>query len=350
MPESMAGVFFLAPGQLELREVPIPEPGPGEVIVKVEAALTCGTDLKAFKRGHRLFHPPMPFGHEFAGYISAIGESVKLWKPGDPVVAANSAPCNHCFYCRRGRQELCVELDHRFNFGAYAEYIRVPPHIVAQNMHSVPSHLPFREAALTEPLACAVLAVENAAIQLGDTVAIIGAGAQGLMQLQLAKAKGAASVLVIGRGKGRLEQAKRLGAAETFSTLDGDAVAWVKALTEGRGADVVIEAAGSAETWQMAVAMARPGATVVEFSGLPGGTQVTFDATQLHYSEITIKGVFHHTPRTVEQALHMLCSGLVKGSPLIDGEISLNQVEDGLERMARSEVIKLAVLPSGTGE
>jgi L-iditol 2-dehydrogenase len=343
----MQAVFFLGPGQLELRDVPLPDPGPGEVVVKVAAALTCGTDLKGYLRGHRLFVPPMPFGHEFAGTISAVGAGVAGWRAGDAVTAANSAPCNACFYCRRGRQQLCEDLDNRFNWGAFAEYIRVPAHIVAQNMHRVPAGLPFAHAALIEPLACALHGVRDAEIQLGDTVAIIGAGAQGLMQVQLVRASGAARVIVIGRSHGRLERARQLGAHITISTLDDDPIARVRELTGGRGADVTLESAGSAATWQMAQALTRPGGTALMFSGLPGGTTVPFDATRLHYSEITIKGCFHHTPRLVEQALDLLASGVVDGGALIDGQIGLAHVEDGLQRMARSEAIKLEVIPYG---
>jgi L-iditol 2-dehydrogenase len=341
----MKSLFFLGPTQLELRDVPIPEPGPGEVVVKVAAALTCGTDLKGYLRGHRLFVPPMPFGHEFAGLISAVGAGVAGWRAGDVVTAANSAPCNACFYCRRGRQQLCEQLDSRFNWGAFAEYIRVPAHIVAQNMHRVPAPLPFAQAALIEPLACALHGVRDAGIQLGDTVAIIGAGAQGLMQVQLARASGAGQVIVVGRAHGRLERARRLGAHVTISTLDDDPIARVRELTGGRGVDVTIESAGSAATWQLAQVLTRPGGTALMFSGLPGGTDVPFDATRLHYSEVTIKGCFHHTPRLVEQALDLLATGVIDGGALIDGQIGLEQVEDGLQRMARSEVIKLAVLP-----
>ena len=345
MNSAMKSLFFLGPNQLELRDVPIPDPGAGEVIVKVAAALTCGTDLKGYLRGHRLFVPPMPFGHEFAGVISAVGAGVAGWRAGDPVTAANSAPCNACFYCRRGRQQLCEQLDSRFNWGAFAEYIRVPAHIVAQNMHRVPATLPFAHAALIEPLACALHGVRDADIQLGDTVAIIGAGAQGLMQVQLARASGAARVIVVGRAHGRLERARRLGAHVTISTLDTDPIVRVRELTGGRGADVTIESAGSAATWQLAHALTRPGGTALMFSGLPGGTTVPFDATRLHYGEVTIKGCFHHTPRLVEQALDLLATGVIDGGALIDGQIGLAQVEDGLQRMARSEAIKLAVIP-----
>ncbi|MEZ4671604.1 MAG: zinc-binding dehydrogenase [Anaerolineae bacterium] len=346
MTKMMRGVYFLEPGKLELREVPIPEPGPGEVVIKVESATTCGTDLKAYRRGHKLFKPPMPFGHEYAGYISAVGAGVTRFKVGDAVMGINSAPCNECYYCKRGKQQLCIHLDGRFNFGTYADYVRVPDYITAQNLHHKPAHLPFTEASFLEPLSCAVLCAQYTDVQLGDTVAIIGVGAQGLMQIQLMKAMGASNVIAIGRAKGRLERAKQVGADDIFSSLDGDAVAHVHELTNGYGADVVIEAAGTPETWSQAMMMARKGGTVVQFSGLPGGTQVSFDATHLHYGEITMKGVFHATPRTVELAAQMLATGTVSVKPILDGEIPLSQVEDGLLRMQRSEVIKLAVVPS----
>ena len=341
--QSMRAVVYLAPKTLEMREVPIPEPAAGEVIVKVEKATTCGTDLKGYKRGHRLFKPPMIFGHEFGGYISAVGSGVTRWREGDRVIAANSAPCNQCFYCKRGRQQLCVEINERMNFGAYAEYIRVPVHIVAQNLHHVAPDVPLEYACFTEPMACSVLCIANAGIQLGDTVVIIGAGAQGLMLIQLAKLAGAGQVIMVGRSKGRLETAKQLGADVVFSSLDGDRVEPIKALTEGRGADVTIEAAGSAETWQMAAAITRPGGLAIMYSGLPGGTQVAFDATQIHYQELTMKGVFHHTPRTDEMALNLISTGRIQVAPMLSGEITLEQVEEGLLMMDRSEVIKLAV-------
>lgn len=345
MSETMRALFFLGPGQLELRTVPVPAPGPGELVVQVAAALTCGTDLKAYRRGHRLFRPPMPFGHEYAGVVSAVGPGTQGWQVGERVTAANSAPCNACFYCRRARPQLCEHLDERFNWGAFAEYIRVPAHIVAQNLHRIPASLSFAQAALVEPLACALHGIVDAPIAPGDSVVVIGPGAIGLMQVQLARACGAAQVIAVGRARGRLERARALGAHRTISVLDGDPVEQVRVLTGGRGADVVIESAGSAETWQQAALMTRPGGTAIMFSGLPGGAQVAFDATQLHYQEITLRGTFHHTPRLVEQALRMLEAGLIDGTALVEDTIGLDQVEQGLDRMARSEVIKLVVQP-----
>jgi L-iditol 2-dehydrogenase len=342
---SMRAVYFLEPGKLEIREVPIPQPGPGEVIVKVESATTCGTDLKAYRRGHKLFKPPMPFGHEYAGYVAAVGTGVTAFKAGDRVAGTNTAPCNQCFYCKRGRQQLCIYLEGRFNFGSYAEYHRIPDYIVSQNLFHVPEHLPFTEASFVEPLGCAVLCALNANIQLGDTVAIIGVGAQGLMQIQLVKALGAARVIAIGRSHGRLERAKQVGADIVFSAQDADPISVVRELTDGYGADVVIEAAGSAETWTQALLLARNGGTVMQFSGLPGGTQVSFDATKLHYGEVTVKGIFHMTPRAAEMAMQMLANGAVTVKPILDGVAPLSQVEESLLRMQRSEVIKLAIVP-----
>lgn len=349
MANTMQGVIFLEPGKIELREVPIPTPGPGEVVIKVESATTCGTDLKAYRRGHKLFKPPMPFGHEYAGFVSAVGEGVTTFKAGDRVTGTNTAPCNECFYCKRGRQQLCVKLEERFNFGSYAEYHRIPHYIVSQNLFHVPEHLPFTEASFVEPLGCAVLCALNADIHLGDTVAIIGAGAQALMQIQLVKALGASRVIVVGRSPGRLERAKQVGADIVMSSLDTEPVQAIKELTGGHGADVVIEAAGSADTWTQAVLMARNGGTVMQFSGLPGGTQVSFDATKLHYGEVTMKGIFHMTPRAAEIAMQMLSTGTVSVKPILDGVAPLSQVEESLLRMHRSEVVKLAIVPSMQG-
>lgn len=346
MTSTMRGVYFLEPGKLEMREVIIPEPKAGEVILKIESATTCGTDLKAFRRGHKLFKPPMPFGHEYAGYVAAVGAGVTRFKEGDAVMGSNTAPCNECFYCKRGRQQLCVELEGRFNFGTYADYTRIPSYITSQNLHHKPAHLPFSEASFLEPLSCAMLCAHYTGVQLGDTVAIIGVGAQGLMQIQLMKAMGASRVIAIGRAKGRLERARQVGADVVFSNDEGNALEFVLAHTEGRGADIVIEAAGTVETWSQSLMMTRKGGTVVQFSGLPSGTQVPFDATHLHYDEITIKGVFHTTPEMIELSVQALANGMVSVKPLLDDEVPLSKVEDSLMRMHRSEVIKVAVVPN----
>jgi L-iditol 2-dehydrogenase len=289
---------------------------------------------------------PTPFGHEFAGEIAAVGLGVDArWQPGLRVVAANSAPCNRCDYCRLGRQSLCENLN--FLWGAYAEYIVVPASVVAQNLYEIPEGMSFAAASLMEPLACAVHGIAETSIAVGDTVAVNGAGPIGLMFVRLAALRGAkviASVL----SPARLAVAKALGAAETICVPEVvDHVAAVRALTpRGRGADAAIEAVGLPEVWEQTVRMARPGGVVNLFGGATGGSTFSVSTTLLHYSELTIKGVFHHTPLFVETALGLLASGAVPAEAFISEERPLPQVLEALEAMGRGEIIKCALLPT----
>ncbi len=345
----MQAAVFHAPGDVRIENIPDPVAAPGEVVVRIHRALTCGTDLKTYRRGHPtiLQRVPTPFGHEFAGTIVAIGPGVdpERWRPGMRVVAANSAPCHRCAFCRLGRESLCENLE--FLWGAYAEYITVPAPIVAQNLYPIPDHLSFAAAALTEPLACAVHGVAETPIAVGDTVAVNGAGPIGLMFVRLATLRGA-RVICCDLSPDRLAVARELGAAETVdvSTVD-DQVAAVRALTpSGRGADAAIEAVGLPEVWEKTVQMVRPGGTVNLFGGAKGGTTFSVSTTLLHYSELTIKGVFHHTPRYVETALGLLASGAVPAAPFISGERPLADVVEALEATGRGEAIKYAIVPA----
>lgn len=341
----MQAAVFYAPGDVRFEEIATPDPGPGEVLVRIRRALTCGTDLKTYRRGHPTImqRAPTPFGHEFAGDIVAVGPGVDLrWQPGMRVVAANSAPCNRCPYCRMGRQSLCGHLS--FLWGAYAEYILVPRDIVEQNLYRIPEGLSYEAAALTEPLACAVHGVAETPIAVGDTVAVNGAGPIGLMFVQLAVLRGA-RVIASDLSPRRLEVARQLGAAETVLVSDGiDQVAAVRELTPGgRGVDAAIEAVGLPEVWEKTVLMVRPGGTVNLFGGAKGGSTFSVSTTLLHYSELTIKGVFHHTPHYVETALDLLAQGLVPSAPFISEERTLGDVLEALEAMGRGEVIKVSL-------
>jgi len=182
----MKAFLFYAPGDIRFEEIARPAAGAGEVVVEIKAALTCGTDLKTYKRGHPLLIKEIPsvFGHELAGVIAEIGPGVQGFAVGQRVVAANSAPCGRCFYCRRERTSLCEHLE--FLNGAYAEFITIPARIVEKNLLPIPDGVTFRQAALTEPLACAVHGIERSKVKLGDTVCIIGQGPIGLMFTQLA--------------------------------------------------------------------------------------------------------------------------------------------------------------------
>src|SRR5512140_3647766 len=199
--------------QLRVEPVAVPQIGESDVLVRVKAALTCGTDVKVFRRGYhaRMIVPPAVFGHELAGDLVQVGDKVASFRVGQRVVAANSAPCRQCFYCRRGLENLCEDL--LFNNGAYAEYIRIPARIVERNMYEIPPHVSYQDAALVEPLACVLKGVEETAMRPGDTVSVIGLGPIGLMFVRLAKACGA-RVVALGRRQSQLERAASVGADE----------------------------------------------------------------------------------------------------------------------------------------
>ena len=340
----MKEVVYLGPGELSYQDVETPQVGPGELLVKTRAALTCGTDVKTFRRGHHLMQPPMLFGHEFAGDVAEVGEGVVPFHEGMRVVAANSAPCNDCFFCEHGQHNLCDSI--LFNWGAFAEYVKVPARIVETNLYEIPVDLRYEEAALLEPLACVVLGNEAASISPGDTVVIAGGGGPiGLMHLQLALHNGAGQAVVIDLKDSRLRLAEELGAANTINPARDDPVERVKGLTGGRGADVVIETAGVPEVWQISLELVRKGGTAVMFGGCAGGTQVRVDTDRIHYGELTIKGVFHHKPTTVARALQLLSDRVVKADAFITGRVPLKDTQMALEKVISGEAIKIAITP-----
>ena len=331
--------------RIEDREKPTPKKG--ELLVKVVVALTCGTDLKTYKRGHTLVKPPIIVGHEFSGVVEEVGEGVVGFQLGDRIVAANSAPCGECFYCKKGDENLCERLEDTIigftQNGAYAEYVVVPRRIVERNTYVLPKDVSFEQAAILEPLACVVNGNEAASIRLGDSVVIIGSGPIGLLHLQLSRLKGAGSTIVLDTSKARLEKAKELGADHTITVGEDGGIEEVSSLTGQKGADVVIEAVGRLETWRAALRMVRKGGRVVFFGGCPAGTQLSIDTHSLHYGNLTLKGVFHHTPATVYTAYELLAKGKVDAKPIITRSMRLEELTEALESMASGKDLKVAI-------
>ncbi|MGH7372570.1 MAG: zinc-dependent alcohol dehydrogenase, partial [Candidatus Methylomirabilales bacterium] len=323
-----------------------PAPGPGEVLVRIGSALTCGTDLKTYRRGHPVMIKKTPalFGHEWAGTVEAVGQGVESVRGGDRVVGANSAPCHFCFPCRMGRVNLCEDL--QFLNGAYAEYIQVPARIVRQNLLPLPEHLSFAEAALVEPLACSLHGIERSGVRLGQTLCIFGAGPMGLLLTQLAKRQGV-KVIMVGKGQFRLTKAAEAGADEILDAAQGERVlAEVRRLSpEGRGAAVTIEATGRPEVWEQAVEVTRKAGTVVLFGGCEPGTSFRVDTRRMHYEELMLIGVFHHTPRHIREALGLLEQGLVNTKALLTHQMALSSLPEAFELIARGEAIKVALTP-----
>jgi L-iditol 2-dehydrogenase len=341
----LAGVLY-GPSDVRMEEREVPEPKTGELLVRIGAATTCGTDAKVFLRGGhpKMIRPPDVFGHEFAGVVHKLGGGVSAFKPGQRVVVANSAPCNHCFYCKTGRQSMCEDL--LFINGAYAQYVVIPERIVLQNLLPVPDHLPYAHAALVEPLACAVHGIAESNIKLGDTVVVNGAGPIGLFFLQLAKLNGA-RVITCDLSADRLAVARKLGADETVDASKvEDQVEAVKALTDGRrGVDVAIEAVGHPQVWEKTILMARKGGTVNLFGGCAPGSRITVSTDLIHYSEITLKGVFHHTPHYVRIALDLLARGQINAAAFITATRPLEKLAEALQMIVNHDGIKTAVIP-----
>jgi L-iditol 2-dehydrogenase len=320
---------------IQIEDITPPPLKPGEVRVRIEAALTCGTDLKVFKRGYhaRMIVPPAVFGHEFAGVISELGagSSALGWNVDDRVVAANSAPCGECFYCRSGRENLCEDL--LFLNGAYAESIVVPARLVQKNLLRLKPETDFRNAALVEPVACVVQGVADTKLRAGQNVLVIGAGPIGLMFVALAKSLGC-NVTTAGRRAARLEAAQRLGAGQVIDIGDGrESVVKVREAIRTHF-DVVIEAVGKPETWEAALQLVRKGGTVNFFGGCPAGTRVSFDTELIHYSNLTLLASFHHTPRAVRRALEFIEAGVIRAQDFVDGECPLSGLPELFKTMA----------------
>ncbi len=333
---------------LRLEQVADPTPAAGEVVIKVVAAATCGTDLKVWRRGGhaKMLSLPTLFGHEAAGQIVAVGEAVNDWQVGDRVVANNSAPCMKCFFCQQQDYSLCPNLT--WNNGTFAEYLKIPAPIVQQNLLPIPDELPDELAAMTEPLACVLHGVARSNVKRNDRVVVLGDGAIGLMFVAVL-AHQSAKVLLFGGNDRRLQIGKQVGAAHTFNyhQLD-DTPNVARDLTEGWGADVVIEATGVPAVWETAIACARPGATVNLFGGCPRDTTITVNTEQLHYSELTLKGVFHNTPKYVRAALSLLASRVIPFELLISEHRPLKHLEQVFQDMKNRKVIKVAIDPSDT--
>lgn len=344
---TMRAALFYEPGDVRVEEAPIPTPGPDEVVIQVKMALTCGTDLKAFRRGHPVLLKqfPSPFGHECAGVVVALGGNVKSFAIGNRVVSANSAPCRQCFFCEKGSYNLCENLD--LLNGAYAQYLKIPARIVQQNTLVVPESLSDTAAAFAEPLAVSMRGIDACRIQPGSTVAVIGLGAIGQLMVKLAKLHGA-HVTAMGRNPLKLQMARQFGRAD--EVLDLQRFPSPRQIAEaftpqGYGFDVVIEAVGLPETWEAAVQMVRRGGLVNLFGGCESGSAISLDTRRLHYDEITLVSPFHHTPEHFRRALEWLSDGHLDPLPLVTHELPLSCVTHALELVAEGRAIKVALKP-----
>jgi L-iditol 2-dehydrogenase len=341
---TMRAVVFHGPGDLRDEVLPVPEPARGEIVLRVDAALTCGTDVKVRRRGHPVMIPYVPtvFGHEFAGTVTSIAAGVTGVREGDRVAAANSAPCGECRMCLAQRPNLCEDL--LFVNGAYGEFIALPPRLVQKNVVRL-HNAPAARAAFAEPLACAMLGIERARVEPGHTVAVFGHGPLGCL-LGLVAAARKCRVILVGKAGWRLDRVRALGIGECVdATAVADVVAELRALTDGRGPDVTIDATGRPEAWERAIAAVSRGGSVVFFGGCAPGTSVQVDTRRAHYEELTLVGAFHHTPELIRQAVEALESGAVTPDGLVTHRMRLDGVHAALDLMQKGDALKVLIEP-----
>lgn len=347
IPETMRGAVLLGPERIEIQQFPVPRPAAGEMLLRVDAATTCGTDVKVYRRGGhpRMLVVPTLFGHEMAGTVAAVGEGVERFAVGDRVVVANSAACGACDYCRAERENLCTDL--RYLNGAFAEFLRIPERFVGASTYPIPAGLDFPVAALAEPLACVLHGVDACDLPRrpeGSRVVVFGAGPIGLL-FTAALRRAGHRVMLADPNDSRLQTGEALGAASTLRIARGGGQAQRvrEASDGGRGADVCIDCTGQPAVWSDCVESLRPGGLALLFGGCAPGTRMEVDTHLIHYSEITVKGVYHHRPATVRRALDMLADEDFGARHLLSGTRPIEEVEQALRDMMDKRALKVVI-------
>lgn len=351
IPNTMNACLFYGPYDVRYEKIPTPEINEGEILVRVNTALTCGTDLKTFQRSHPKLIKSLPstFGHQFSGTVVKASEGIEKFKVGERVVALNSTPCFHCEYCKRKQFSLCENIE--FLNGAYAEYIAIPQRIVKHNTYQIPHDVDFESAAALESLAVVLHGFNRSEITKEKTVCIIGSGSIGLIFIMLAKLNGV-KVISIGRKDYKLKIAKEIGADHILNLTsfenEEELIKEIKTLTADNGPDVVIEAVGNPNLWELATKIVRRGGLVNFFGGCKKGTKVEFDTYRLHYDELKLLGVFHHTPEYVEAALDLLKKHSINSETLrkiITHTMPLKNLKEALLMHESGEAIQVAIKP-----
>ncbi|MEM7262954.1 MAG: alcohol dehydrogenase catalytic domain-containing protein [Planctomycetota bacterium] len=339
-------VYLLGPETVEMREFPAPEPGEGELILRVEAATTCGTDVKVYRRGGhpRMLQVPTPFGHEMAGVVARVGAGVTSFREGDRIVVSNSAPCRRCEYCKVDRENLCRDLE--YLNGAFADFVTVPARFVERATYRLADSIDAGVAAVTEPLACVLHGIDACSLAPNSTVLLFGAGPIGLLFVAALAADGH-QVVCADPNLSRLAVATQLGASHTLEIErgGGQAERVLEESSVGLGFDCAVDASGVPEVWLDAIAAVRPGGMVNLFGGCAPGTQIPLDTALVHYSELTIKGVYHHRPATVRRALESLTDGSIDVTPILTSEAGLESTESALRSMIEKQNLKVVIRP-----
>jgi L-iditol 2-dehydrogenase len=337
---SMRALVLDKPGSLTTRAIEVPSPQNADVLVRVKAATTCGTDLKAYLRGHPQIPMPGVFGHEYSGVIEAVGSESK-WKVGDAVMGVHSAPCGTCYWCKKDQENLCETIMSSKVLGSFAEFLLIPGRIANKNLYEKPESLSFAAASLLEPFACVAQGLTELArsrkLDPNGDYLVLGPGAIGLMFVAALRLRGCTNVTLAGRNPARLAIGERLGAR---------AVLWqdIK-LQHSRGFDAVIECVGIPSVWERSIDYVRRGGLLMLFGGCPSGSEVTFDTSRLHYDQVSLLSPFHFGTDAVKRAREWLLDPRIDFSDLISGSRTLEEGAEVFECLKRGEGIKYVFIP-----
>ena len=349
--DTMLAAMYHGPHDIRLEEVPVPQPGPGEAVMRIRVASVCATDLRIFNHGH--FKIPENavriLGHEVAGEIVAVGEQVTYLAPGTRVAVAPNVGCGVCWECVRGNNNLCPDYD-AFGItldGGFAEYMLITASAVQQgNVVQIPGSLSFEEAALNEPLSCCYNAQQACRLAPGETMVIVGAGPMGLMHLLLVRYSGAGQVIVSEVQEARARQAAEFGADLVVDPRKQDLREAVLKATGDRGADVVVVAVSSATLQEQAVELAARRGRVNFFAGLAAGRdRACVSSNWIHYGQVTVTGTTGSNYLQYRQTLQMLASGRLSLQPLVTARRPLQEMEAALADAASGEHLKVVLIP-----
>ena len=346
----MKAALYRGPKDLEVIEVDKPTPKDNELLIKVHACATCGTDAKIYNHGHQRLTPPQIIGHEIAGEVVEIGSSVTGYKKGDRVQIIAAIPCGTCWACQAGKMQICInQLSMGYQFaGGFAEYMIVPNEVIRVNgVNRIPDNLSYPEAAAAEPLACAINAQELINVGPGDVVLVMGAGPIGCMHVRLARALGAVHVTLADVNAHRLKLSADVVKPDVVIDMSAvDIEEAVKTVIPSPGPNVIITAAPAGQAQEQAVRMIRPGGRISFFGGLPKDKpMVTIDSNLVHYKELILAGANGSTPEHNQRALDFMASGKVKVADLLTHTVSLDRVQDAIDLVLGGEAIKVVVKP-----
>lgn len=343
----MKALVVFEEGKAEIREVPVPEIGPEDVLVRVKACAICGSDVHGYDGTSGRRRPPVIMGHEAAGVIEEIGKNVQGYQKGERVTFDSTEYCGKCYYCKKGMINLCenrrvlgVSCEEYNRAGAMAEYIAVPQHI----LYHIPDAVTFKQAAMVEPLSIAVHAVNMSPPRLGDNAAVVGCGTIGLLLIQTLRAAGCGRIIALDIDDTKLETARKMGATDCISTKSEDALSQVMGLTDGRGADLCFEAVGIPQTFHLALTCARKGGNVVLVGNV--SNKVELNLQKAVTSQLTLHGSCASAGE-YDACLKLIESGRVDVDSLISAAVPLEEGNDWLARLHAAEpgLIKVELIP-----